>query len=52
MVEDDQPQHLSVTLEGGQTVAIEIALGDGPSRGVSEYVIRISYAEAAGLEIR
>jgi hypothetical protein len=50
VVEDDQPQHLSVTLEGGQTVAIEIALGDGACRGVSEYVIRISYAEAAGLE--
>jgi hypothetical protein len=49
--EDDQPQHLSVILEGGQTVAMEIALGDGPCRGVSEYVIQISYAEAHGLEI-
>jgi hypothetical protein len=52
VVEDDQPQHLSVTLEGGQMVAIEIVLADGASRGVSAYVIRISYAEAAGLEIR
>jgi hypothetical protein len=51
-VEDDQPQHLSVTLEGGQMVSIEIALADGASRGVSEYVIRILYAKAAGLEIR
>jgi hypothetical protein len=50
-IEGDQPHHLSVTLEGGQTVAMEIALGGGPSREVSEYVIRIVYADAAGLEI-
>jgi hypothetical protein len=50
--EDDQPQHQSVILEGGQTVAMEIALGDGPCRGVFEFVIQISYAEAPGLEIR
>lgn len=52
LVEHDQPQHLSVTLEGGQTVAMEIRVGDGPCRGVSEYVIQISYAEAPGREIR
>jgi hypothetical protein len=50
--EDDQPQHLSVTLEGGQTVAMEIRVGDGPCRGVPEYVMQISYAEASGREIR
>lgn len=51
VMEDNQPQRLSVTLEGGQTVAMEIALGDGPSREMSEYVIRIVYTDAAGLEI-
>jgi hypothetical protein len=50
--EDDQALHLAVTLEGGQTVALAIALGEGACSGGSEYVIRISYAEAAGLEIR
>ena len=40
-----------MTLEGGQTVAMEIALGDGPSRELSEYVIRIVYADTTGLEI-
>jgi hypothetical protein len=50
--EDEQPQDLSVTLEGGQTVAMEIRVGDGPCRGVSEYVIQISYVEAPGCEIR
>jgi hypothetical protein len=52
VVEDDQPQRLLVTLEGGQTVTMQIALGDGPSRGVPEYVIRVAYAETAGLQIR
>jgi protocatechuate 3,4-dioxygenase beta subunit len=52
LVEHDQPQHLSVTLEGGQTVAMEIRVGDGPCRGVSEYVIQIASAEAPGREIR
>jgi hypothetical protein len=45
LVEDDRPQHLSVTLEGGQTVAMQIALGDGLPRWVSEYLIQISYTE-------
>jgi hypothetical protein len=44
-VEDDQPQHLAVTLEGGQTVAIEMALSDGTRRDRAGYVIRLSYAE-------
>ena len=50
LVQHDQPQYLSVTLEGGQTVTLEIALRDGPCKRVPEYVMRISYAEAAGLE--
>jgi hypothetical protein len=48
--ENDQPQHFSVTLEGGQAVTIEIALGDGAGRGVPEYVIQLSYAEAAKVD--
>jgi hypothetical protein len=51
LVEDDRPQHLWVALEGGQTVAMRIALGDGLSRGVSEYLIQISYTEAASVMI-
>jgi hypothetical protein len=47
LAEDDQPEHLAVTLEGGQTVAIEIGLGDGTRRGVPAYVIQISYTESA-----
>jgi hypothetical protein len=50
LVEGDQPQHLAVTLEGGQTVAIEIALGEGTRRERPEYVIRLSYAESAEVE--
>jgi hypothetical protein len=50
LVEDDQPQHLAVTLEGGQTVAIEIALSDGTRRRRPGYVIRLSYAESAEVQ--
>ena len=35
-VGDDRAQHLWVRLEGGQTVAIEIALGDGTGGEVGE----------------
>jgi hypothetical protein len=52
MVEEDHPLRLFVTLEGGQTLAVEIALGYGSSGELSEYVIRIVYAEAPGLENR
>src|SRR5918996_434639 len=48
LVEDDRAQHMWVTLEGGQTVAIEIALGHGPCGEVSEYCIQIAYAESKG----
>ena len=45
--EDDPPQHWSVTLEGGQTIAVEITLAKETISRVPEYVIQISYAEAA-----
>jgi hypothetical protein len=48
--EDDQPQHLSVTLEGGQTVTMEIAVGCGTGAPVREYVIQVSYADAAEVD--
>jgi hypothetical protein len=48
VVEDDGAQHLSVTLEGGQTVAIQVVLGDGPEgRG---YVIQMTYADATTVQ--
>jgi hypothetical protein len=49
---DAQAQHLSVTLEGGQTVAIEIALSDGTGGNVRDYVIQMSYVESAAVNTR
>jgi hypothetical protein len=51
-VEDAQAQHLGVTLEGGQTVAIEIALGDGIGGEGRDYVIQMSYVEPAAVNAR
>lgn len=51
-VEADGAQHLLMTLEGGQTVAMEIALGYGTFGEVSEYVIQLSYSEAAEVDTR
>jgi hypothetical protein len=45
-VEDDGPQHLVTTLEGGQTVTIEVTLGDGTHGEAHAYVIHIAYAES------
>jgi hypothetical protein len=39
-------QHLVTTLEGGQTVTIEIALSDGTRGEAHAYVIQIAYAES------
>jgi hypothetical protein len=47
--EEDHPQHLSVTLEGGQTIAIEVTLVNETGSRVPEYVIQITYAEAASV---
>ena len=46
VVEDGQPHHLSVTLEGGQTVAMEIALamahpGDYLSMSFGSYMRKL-----------
>lgn len=43
--EDGRVQHMFVTLEGGQTVAIEMALGDRTYGEVCEYYIQIAYSE-------
>jgi len=45
-VEDDGAQHLVTTLEGGQTVTVEITLGDGTLGEAQAYVIQIAYAES------
>jgi hypothetical protein len=45
-VEDDGAQHLVTTLEGGQTVTIEVTLGDGTHGEAHAYVIQIAYAES------
>jgi hypothetical protein len=50
LVEGGESQHLAVTLEGGQTVAIEITLGDGTHRRGPGYIIRLSYAESAEVQ--
>jgi hypothetical protein len=46
-VEDDGAQHMSVTLEGGQTVTLEMARGDGTGSEGREYVIQMTYTESA-----
>jgi hypothetical protein len=46
MIEDDQAPHMAVTLEGGQTVGIDIALTDSRAGEVSAYVIQISYGHS------
>jgi hypothetical protein len=43
-VEDAQAQHLGVTLEGGQTVALEIALADKTGGEGRDYVIQLAYS--------
>ena len=43
-VEDAQAQHLSVTLEGGQTVAVEITLADGTGGEERAYVVKVVYS--------
>jgi hypothetical protein len=43
-------QHLSVTLEGGQTVALDIALAKGREGEAPASVIRLAYADPSGGE--
>jgi hypothetical protein len=50
--ESERTLHLFVTLEGGQTVAMEIALGDQTGGEVSEYCVQIAYVESAEVDTR
>lgn len=43
VVADEGVQRLAVTLEGGQTVALTIALGDGNEGEAPTYVIQLAY---------
>jgi hypothetical protein len=43
-VEAEGTQHLSVTLEGGQTVALTMALDRGSDGQMPAYVIQLTYA--------
>jgi hypothetical protein len=47
---DDRAQHVCVTLEGGQRVALEIALDAGTGGEERAYVIQLEYAESATVE--
>jgi hypothetical protein len=49
-LEDDGVQHLSVTLEGEQTVALAMTLGDGTSGEERAYVMQITYAESTTVD--
>jgi PAS domain S-box-containing protein len=52
---DDGVEHLAVTLEGGQTLTVAIALDDRSGRKARAYVIQITYAESAsapGVSVR
>jgi hypothetical protein len=40
---DDQPPYMALTLEGGQTVEVDIALAGSTGGELGEYVIQISY---------
>jgi hypothetical protein len=51
-VEDGRAQHLWVTLEGGQTIEIEISSNDAECGKLSAYVIQIAYSEAAQMDAR
>ena len=51
-VADDGAQHLSATLEGGQTVTLEITLSAEPGGEAHEYIIHLAYAEPPAVEMR
>ena len=46
VLEDEGAQHLSVKLEGGQTVVLEMTLGEGSGGEVRAYVIQLAYAKS------
>ena len=43
MVADDQAPHMAVTLEGGQTVELDMALAESTTGELRENVIQIAY---------
>jgi hypothetical protein len=45
-------QRMCATLEGGQTVAVEMALGDRTGGEVCEYCIRIAYSASVEVDAR
>jgi hypothetical protein len=45
VVADEGIQRLAVTLEGGQTVALTIALGDGNKGEAPTYIIHLAYRD-------
>lgn len=47
VAEADGALHLSVTLEGGQTVALAISLGEGTGGEEHAYVMQLTYTESA-----
>jgi hypothetical protein len=49
-VEDDGVQHVSVTLEGGQTLALTTALGEGTNGEARAYVLQLAYTESAAVD--
>jgi hypothetical protein len=52
VVEREGAQHLFVTLEGGQTLAFEIALRHGRAAQAREFCIRIAYSEPPAVHAR
>jgi hypothetical protein len=52
VVADERAQHLCVSLEGGQTVTLDVALGDRRYGEVRGYVMHLTYAESAAVDTR
>ncbi len=48
-LEEGGAQHLGVTLEGGQTIAIDIALGERSGGTGRVYVVQLAYAVSAAV---
>jgi hypothetical protein len=44
-IEVDGPEHLAVTLEGGQTLTVAIALDNGSGGKARAYVVQLTYTE-------
>jgi hypothetical protein len=46
VIENDRGPHMSVILDGGQTIKIEIARGESTAGEVNDYVLKISYGQS------